>query len=92
MRPTVTNPNCPACLRPLQFRTFQSCAWCGHAIPAALWFPVEQIAETDARASIVKNAPAAMSAQSKGGLASGSADVGDVIDAIGVAIDLSDLF
>jgi hypothetical protein len=52
----------------------------------------EQIAESDARASIVKKTPATISAQSKGGLASGSADVGDVIDAIGLALDLSDLF
>lgn len=95
MHPTVANKNCPACLRLLQNRRFQRCAWCGHAIPAALLLTPEEITEDDESARIAKKKEDALSSTGKGSLASGSVDAGDVMDlveVIGQALDLGDFF
>jgi hypothetical protein len=92
MCPTVSNPNCPSCQRLVQNKNFQRCVWCGHTLPADLLLNAKQISEAGERKPIASKEKAASSVQSKGAIASGAADVTDVLDAIGLALDLSDLF
>ncbi|AZP11661.1 hypothetical protein [Undibacterium parvum] len=95
MSPTIATPHCSSCLRLMQNRTFQHCAWCGHAVPATLLFTAEEIAEVHERARVEKKKADALSANGKSSVASGgidASDVVDIVDGIAQALDLSDLF